>query len=110
MEFPGAFELYFQICSILFSGRALVTKFMTLVKSWLNLLSGGRVDFADSVRCALKQMLTFDVYGYGGQGSVNIVLSAPQRAYDVGVSAKSGVSGYIFLMIPNVYCISIWSP
>jgi glutaminase len=33
-----------------------------------------------------------------------------QWAFDVGVPAKSGVGGCVFVVVPNVCGISIWSP
>ena len=92
-------ELYFQICSILNTGRGMATMAATLANGGLNPLSGVRVVAPQHVRCALPLMLTSGMYDYSGQW-----------AYDVGVPAKSGVGGCVFLVIPNVCGISIWSP
>ena len=92
-------ELYFQICSILNTGRGMATMAATLANGGLNPMSGKRVVAPQHVRCALPLMLTSGMYDYSGQW-----------AYDVGVPAKSGVGGCVFLVIPNVCGISIWSP
>jgi glutaminase len=92
-------ELYFQICSILNTGRGMATMAATLANGGLNPMSGVRVVAPQHVRCALPLMLTSGMYDYSGQW-----------AYDVGVPAKSGVGGCVFLVIPNVCGISIWSP
>ena len=92
-------ELYFQICSILNTGRGMATMAATLANGGLNPISGVRVVEPQHVRSALPLMLTSGMYDYSGQW-----------AYDVGVPAKSGVGGCVFLVIPNVCGISIWSP
>ena len=33
-----------------------------------------------------------------------------QWAYDIGLPAKSGVGGCVFMVIPNVCGIAVWSP
>merc|ERR1719267_53657 len=92
-------ELYFQICSILNTGRGMSTMAATLANGGVNPLSGVRVVAPEHIRCALPLMLTSGMYDYSGQW-----------AYDVGVPAKSGVGGCVFLVIPNVCGIAIWSP
>jgi ankyrin repeat protein len=71
----------------------------TLANGGLNALTGERVFEADNVRNALPLMLTSGMYDYSGQW-----------AYDIGIPAKSGVGGCVFMVIPNVAGISIWSP
>ena len=71
----------------------------TLANGGLNPISGKRVCTADEVRCALPLMLTCGMYDYSGQW-----------AYEVGIPAKSGVSGCVWMVIPNVCGIAVWSP
>merc|ERR1719203_1553847 len=65
----------------------------------LSPMTGKRLFSAESVRRVLPIMLTCGMYDYSGKW-----------AYQVGVPAKSGVSGCVFLVVPNVCGIAIWSP
>merc|ERR1711871_927392 len=69
-------------------------------KRGINRVHGGhRVCTPQSIRNALPLMLTCGMYDYSGQW-----------AFDVGVPAKSGVGGCIFMVVPNVCGIAVWSP
>ena len=71
-------ELYFQICSILNTGRGMATMAATLANGGLNPMSGLRVVASQHVRCALPLMLTSGMYDYSGQWAVcNICLVLP---------------------------------
>jgi len=124
-------ELYFQICSILSTNRAMSIMAATLANGGVNPRTGDRVFSADDVRSVLPLMLTAGMYDYSGQWvrqglhrGYQIVLISKSRhdkpidpsacvtpqAYDIGVPAKSGVGGCVFLSIPNIAGVSIWSP
>ena len=94
-----ALELYFQICSLTCTTRGMSAMASTLANGGLNPFTGDRVFHADHVRCALPLMLTCGMYDYSGQW-----------AFDVGVPAKSGVGGCVFMVIPNICGIAVWSP
>lgn len=71
----------------------------TLANGGLNPVTGERCSDPEHVRSALPLMLTCGMYDYSGQW-----------AFDVGIPAKSGVGGCIFMVIPNVCGIAVWSP
>jgi glutaminase len=71
----------------------------TLANGGMNPLTSKRVFSPLQVRCALPLMLSSGMYDYSGQWS-----------YDIGVPAKSGVGGCVFMVIPNLCGIAIWSP
>jgi glutaminase len=92
-------ELYFEICSILSTNKCMSIMASTLANGGLNPISGLRLVDPEHVRCALPLMLTCGMYDYSGQW-----------AFDVGIPAKSGVGGCVFMVVPNVMGISVWSP
>ena len=53
----------------------------------------------DSVKNVLSLMLSCGLYNYSGD-----------FAFKVGLPAKSGVSGALVLVVPNVMGICFWSP
>jgi hypothetical protein len=92
-------ELYFQCCSIQTTaeGQAIIGA---------TLASGGRCALTDQqcfsgahVRNCLSLMLSCGLYDYSGEW-----------AYKIGLPAKSGVSGCLMVVIPNVGGLSIYSP
>jgi glutaminase len=92
-------ELYFQICSILSTCKAMSVMAATLANGGLNPVSGDRIFNPEEVRNALPIMLMAGMYDYSGQW-----------AFDIGVPAKSGVGGCVYVVIPNLCGIAIWSP
>ncbi|KAL7549255.1 hypothetical protein ACHAWF_012519 [Thalassiosira exigua] len=92
-------ELYFSICSIMNTCRGMATMAATLANGGLNPFTGKQTATAQHVRNVLPLMLSSGMYDFSGQW-----------AFDVGVPAKSGVGGCVFLVVPNLCGISIFSP
>lgn len=92
-------DLYFKQCSVLVSCRDMAVMAATLANHGRNPLTGVQVFPPDVVRDVLTLMSTCGMYNYAGEW-----------AYEVGIPAKSGVSGGIIAVIPGQAGIAVWSP
>ena len=92
-------DLFFSACSIEITVETFATIAATFANGGICPSTGTRV-FADStVKNCLSLMGSCGMYDYSGE-----------FAFRVGIPAKSGVSGAIFAVIPNVMGIAAWSP
>jgi len=91
--------LYLQQCSVDVTCRDLAAMAATLANGCVNPVTGERALARDRVRDVLSVMYTCGMYDAAGQW-----------AFDVGVPAKSGVSGGIFAPIPGKMGIGVFSP
>jgi glutaminase len=92
-------DLYFRQCSILVSCRDLALMAATLANDGTNPRTGETAFDASTVRDVLSVMNSCGMYNYAGQWS-----------YEVGMPAKSGVSGCIMAVIPGQIGIGVYSP
>ncbi|MFK0216701.1 glutaminase A [Streptomyces vinaceus] len=92
-------EFYFQCCSVELDASALASVASTLANGGTVPLSGDRVFSTESVQKCLSLMSSCGMYDYSGE-----------FAFTIGLPAKSGVSGALMLVVPQVMGISIWSP
>jgi glutaminase len=91
--------LYLRQCSVQVTCRDLAVMAATLANGCVNPLTGVRVLPQDRVRDVLSVMHTCGMYDAAGQW-----------AYDVGVPAKSGVSGGLLAVVPGKLGIGVYSP
>ena len=92
-------ELYFAACSVATTAESMATIAATFANGGICPPTGTRV-FADAtVKNCLSMMYSCGMYDYSGE-----------FAFRVGMPAKSGVSGAIFAVVPNVMGIAVWSP
>lgn len=98
-KFKESLELYFMICSMEVTVESGAILASTLANGGVCPLTGERVFKADMVKHVLSLMLSCGMYEYSGQ-----------FAFHVGVPAKSGVSGALMLVIPNLCGICVWAP
>ncbi|CAD6190885.1 unnamed protein product [Caenorhabditis auriculariae] len=92
-------DLYFQICSIETNCDTLAVMAATLANGGVNPLMGERVINNRACRDTLSLMYSCGMYDWSGQ-----------FAFHVGLPAKSGVSGDLMIVIPNVMGIALYSP
>eukprot|EP00009_Paramoeba_aestuarina_P011561 CAMPEP_0201524130 /NCGR_PEP_ID=MMETSP0161_2-20130828/21129_1 /ASSEMBLY_ACC=CAM_ASM_000251 /TAXON_ID=180227 /ORGANISM="Neoparamoeba aestuarina, Strain SoJaBio B1-5/56/2" /LENGTH=512 /DNA_ID=CAMNT_0047923413 /DNA_START=72 /DNA_END=1610 /DNA_ORIENTATION=- len=92
-------QFYFMCCSVLVNTEQASIIAATLANGGINPLSGKRVFSAETVRDCLSLMFSCGMYDYSGQ-----------FAFKIGLPAKSGVSGVVMLVIPDVAGVAIWSP
>ena len=92
-------EFYFQCCSIESNTYDLSVAAATLANAGTNPLTGDTIFQSSTVQNCLSLMLSCGMYDFSGE-----------FAFKIGLPAKSGVSGALMLVIPNLMGISIWSP
>jgi len=92
-------ELYFSTCAVTCTARMMATAGAVLASGGINPLTNDTI--FDSVTCrnALSLMLSCGMYDFSGEW-----------AFQIGLPAKSGASGCIMIVIPNVMGICVWSP
>lgn len=92
-------DLYFRQCSYNVTARDLAVMGATLANEGINPITGERALDAEHASDVLTVMLSCGMYNYAGQW-----------AYEVGLPAKSGVSGGILAVVPGQAAIAIFSP
>ncbi|GAB1862022.1 glutaminase [Camponotus japonicus] len=92
-------DYYFQCCAMEANCETMAVMAATLANGGICPITEEKVLKPDSVRDVLSLMHSCGMYDYSGQ-----------FAFKVGIPAKSGVSGSLLLVIPNVMGICTWSP
>ncbi len=99
VDVAAALDLYFQQCAILVTCRELAVMAATLADGGHNPVSGEQVVTPEVARDVVAVMSTCGLYD--GAGAF---------LHDVGLPAKSGVSGAIFAVVPGRMGLAAWSP
>lgn len=92
-------EIYFRQCSILMHCHDLAVMAATLANRGVNPITGVQAIRGEYVESVLGVMGTCGMYDYAGEW-----------LYDVGLPAKSGVSGGIIAVLPGQLGIGVFSP
>jgi glutaminase len=98
-EIQDSLNLYFQTCSILLNSKMGSVIAATLANGGKCPITSDQVFNIDTVRDCLTLMYGCGMYDYSGEFS-----------FQVGLPAKSGVSGCILLVVPGKMGICVWSP
>ena len=98
-DIQNCLDLYFQCCSVTINTDIGAIMAATLANGGVCPVSNKRVIDKAIVRECLSLMYQCGMYDFSGQ-----------FAFKIGLPAKSGVSGCLLLVIPNVAGICIWSP
>ncbi len=94
-----AVELYFQQCSVSVTARDLGIMAATLANRGQNPITGKQAIRGEYVESVLSVMGSCGMYDYAGEW-----------IYQVGMPAKSGVSGGIMAVLPGQLGIGVFSP
>lgn len=92
-------EFYFQCCAIETTCERMATVAATLANGGVCPVTGERVLLGSTVRACLSLMYSCGMYDFSGE-----------FAFTIGLPAKSGVSGGLVVVVPNVMGLCIWSP
>jgi glutaminase len=92
-------DLYFRQCSLSVTARDLAIAAATLANDGINPLTGLRAVKSEHVRAVLSVMSSCGMYDYAGEWQ-----------FDVGLPAKSGVSGGIAAVLPGQLGLGLYSP
>src|SRR5215204_219542 len=98
-QVEGILAIYLRQCSVQVTCQDLAVMAATLANGGVNPLSGVRALPLRHVREVLSVMHTCGMYDAAGQW-----------AFDIGVPAKSGVSGGILVVVPGKGGIGVYSP
>jgi glutaminase len=98
-DLVAALEFYFQCCSMEMTAESMSMVAATLANGGVCPTTGKRVLQPGTVQKCLSLMYSCGMYDYSGAW-----------AFHVGLPAKSGVSGAIMVVVPNVLGLCVWSP
>ena len=98
-ELRDALQLYFSVCALDINARELATAAATLANNGVCPITRERVFDERTVRNCLTLMQSCGMYDASGEFS-----------FHIGVPAKSGVGGAVFLVVPSLMGVCVWSP
>lgn len=98
-DYKEDLDLYFKQCSINVNTNKLAMMGATLANKGTNPVTKINCITEENLRHLLSVTFTCGMYNYSGEW-----------AFDIGVPAKSGVSGSILMIVPDLMAIAVYSP
>lgn len=92
-------EFYFQCCSIELTCESMAVAAASLANAGVCPFTHEKIFKPNVVKNCLSLMSSCGMYDFSGE-----------FAFSVGLPGKSGVSGAVMLVVPNVMGIALWSP
>ncbi len=92
-------EFYFQCCSMELNADAMAVAAASLANAGICPITDKKVFNPKTIQNCLSLMYSCGMYDFSGEFS-----------FKIGLPAKSGVSGALMVVIPQVMGICIWSP
>jgi glutaminase len=92
-------EFYFQCCSIEADADLVSVVAATLANGGVCPTTSGHLFSTSTVQRCLSLMSSCGMYDFSGE-----------FAFEIGLPAKSGVSGALMIVVPKVMGICVWSP
>ena len=99
VDLHDVLDFYFQCCSLELTTEMMSVVAATLANGGICPVTGERVFKTETVQHCLSLMSSCGMYDFSGE-----------FAFRVGLPAKSGVSGVVMIVVPNVLGICSWSP
>ena len=99
VDIQKTLDLYFACCSMEITADQMALMAASLANGGVCPVDGMPVFRDDTVKNCLSMMSSCGMYDYSGE-----------FAFRMGIPAKSGVSGAVWAVIPNVMGIAVWSP
>jgi glutaminase len=99
VELLDVLDFYFQCCSIEVTTKAMSVIAATFANGGTCPLTGDQIFRPDHVKNCLSLMASCGLYDFSGE-----------FAFRVGIPGKSGVSGVVMLVVPNLLGMALWSP
>jgi glutaminase len=92
-------EFYFQCCAIEVDAELVSVVAATLANGGVSPTTSGHAFSTITVQRCLSLMSSCGMYDFSGE-----------FAFEIGLPAKSGVSGALMIVVPRVMGICVWSP